>query len=772
MSHYLQVFSIDRITGQKRTAKIFAVDGAKQTESSTDSSGLGKVRLFDNTKGIIVAQAGESWTMSTTGWSRDQYYADLNRATGYTERPVYKPGDTVHFRGSLRDRETLKPLKGSIFIAVCSTNEQIWNGQLPLSDMGSYAGQFELSPYARVSQDYAGYVIRYNRNRALSCDDWRDDDRYLLSFAVADYVKPEYSVELELPERVLQGESLRVQAKAQYLFGGALSNARAKFSVSSSRRIVGDDPFPDDFGFEYSQSDTRDLKEAEAQDVEAVTAFDAAGQAFLTMGIERDEFASPRRYDATVEVEDESRNVQTRQASVVAFPSSIRVALRGTKEIVRAGEPLIVDVRTRDLRGAKANATVELQLVRQEYIRVRTGGQPEFDYVLKETPTDKATIQTRDGAAKFVFTPTVGGGYVVRARARDAQNRLSKGEDFTWVTAANDNWVWNAERVDAQLDKRECRVGDTATALFMNITPGADVWMTLEGNGILESRIVRSTARTLAWTFKITSQMQPNVHVKIAYILNARASGSDWFANHYFGNAGTIITVPSVQQKLEIQVKPSQEKSAPGSKAALEFRVKDTLGKPVSAELSVGVVDEGVYLVRSDEALNPFDVIHGWQPNLVTTASSDDHPFEGGGGGGGDGENGGTTPPTNVDADAGRVRRNFRDTAVWSPMLRTDANGYAKLEFTYPDNLTTWRITARGETLDAKAGEARAQTLVTKDVLARLIMPAQVVRGDTLQLRGIVNNNTTQAATGAFKFALQGLNGGYVERARQCQKYS
>ncbi len=39
-------------------------------------------------------------------------------------------------------------------------------------------------------------------------------------------------------------------------------------------------------------------------------------------------------------------------------------------------------------------------------------------------------------------------------------------------------------------------------------------------------------------------------------------------------------------------------------------------------------------------------------------------------------------------------RKDFTPLAVFKPFLKTDENGYAEADFTFPDTLTTYRSTA------------------------------------------------------------------------------
>ena len=130
-------------------------------------------------------------------------------------------------------------------------------------------------------------------------------------------------------------------------------------------------------------------------------------------------------------------------------------------------------------------------------------------------------------------------------------------------------------------------------------------------------------------------------------------------------------------------------------------------GKPVPAEVAVGVVDEALYALRADATPKSHDVFYGRIADAVTTVAAFPVLFYGGAGKG----------------DAGNVRRDFRDVAAWAPDVRTGTDGRAQIELKWPDNLTTWRATARGVSDATLVGESVAKTLVSKDVVARLAVP-------------------------------------------------
>src|SRR5207244_2591366 len=70
-----------------------------------------------------------------------------------------------------------------------------------------------------------------------------------------------------------------------------------------------------------------------------------------------------------------------------------------------------------------------------------------------------------------------------------------------------------------------------------------------------------------------------------------------------------------------------------------------------------------------------------------------------------------------------KVRKVFPDTAFWQADIKTDQNGRAQAQLSFPDSLTTWRATIRGVTADTKVGSATNRVIVRKNLMVRLAVP-------------------------------------------------
>ena len=87
------------------------------------------------------------------------------------------------------------------------------------------------------------------------------------------------------------------------------------------------------------------------------------------------------------------------------------------------------------------------------------------------------------------------------------------------------------------------------------------------------------------------------------------------------------------------------------------------------------------------------------------------------------------------------LRQRFEDTAFTEPRVETDDDGTATVTFTVPDNLTEWRVTARGASAGPLVGDTRSAFAVTKPLLVRADAPRFLVAGDTTTATAVVHSS-------------------------------
>jgi hypothetical protein len=207
------------------------------------------------------------------------------------------------------------------------------------------------------------------------------------------------------------------------------------------------------------------------------------------------------------------------------------------------------------------------------------------------------------------------------------------------------------------------------------------------------------------------------------------------------------LSVPARDKFLKLEVIPDKKQYKPREAAAYTLIARNADGSVApGVEVSLGVVDEAIYSVRPETAGDIRRAFYGRRYNRVGTSFSSAFTFTGYSGAKkfdlavskrayqlADFKN------ENQLAEA-KIRKEFKDTAFWQADAVTGADGKAQVKLNLPDNLTTWRATARAVTADLRVAANVGRVLSRKDLILRLETPRFMTEGDTVTVSGIVHN--------------------------------
>jgi len=86
------------------------------------------------------------------------------------------------------------------------------------------------------------------------------------------------------------------------------------------------------------------------------------------------------------------------------------------------------------------------------------------------------------------------------------------------------------------------------------------------------------------------------------------------------------------------------------------------------------------------------------------------------------------------------IRTKFADTAFWAAALKTGKDGFAEIELTMPENLTTWKTKVWAMGFGTRVGEGEVELITTKNLILRLQAPRFFVQKDEVVLSANVHN--------------------------------
>lgn len=705
-------------------------------------------------------------------------YSDVEQTLYvYTDRPLYRPGQVVYFKGILRSKEdmlfSLPTGIPSVSVRVENLyeNRTIYSGTAALDDMGTFSGEFTIPDDALLGR-YAIYVDtgeEHNNNR----DWWAEPGE--LRFDIAEYRKPEFEVELTpISQNVLDGETVEVTVQANYYFGGAVADANVEWQVwvdsasftyaGNSRYRFSDYRYYSDYyyysyyGYEYDYHYLPTL---------ASGAGTTTSDGTMTLRFDADiaEDIGPQRLiiEATV-VEDPAHPV-TGRTDVTAHSSQYYVGIYNDAHYMALGDAVTAELIVVDWLGHPiANQTVTIQPVDQQWERVRSfnsDGYASWSWTVEETPVGEplSALTDASGKAQVSVIPGTPGSLKLRAAVADPLGNSATSSAYLWVSSSRFA-RWRGQGADDQIDLIADATlyapGDTAELLITSpYLEEVQALVTVERDGILSHDVFTFTGPTYAYQLPITSDHAPNIFVSVVLIKGVDDSNPV----PDFKMGLTRLNVSPSEQTLQVTVTPDKAYVVPDEQVAFTVAVTDAQGQPVVADVSLALVDRALLALKGPNSPPIGEHFYGPQRLGVHTWISMTALFdrllpellpdpEGAGGGGGGG--GGPTPDT-------VVREEFEDTAYWQAHVRTGPDGTALVTVEMPDNLTTWRLDARAVTSDTRVGQAEVDVVTTIPLLVRPLTPRFFVADDRVELGASVNNNTDTAIAAVVSLEAAGI---------------
>lgn len=104
--------------------------------------------------------------------------------------------------------------------------------------------------------------------------------------------------------------------------------------------------------------------------------------------------------------------------------------------------------------------------------------------------------------------------------------------------------------------------------------------------------------------------------------------------------------------------------------------------------------------------------------------------------------------------DAAQLRENFNETAMFQPMLTTDANGNVSIKFTLPESVTTWRFIGLAHDKDMNSGMIEGEAVAKKTVMVSPNLPRFLRTADKGQISSRLINTSEKQVSGTATLSL------------------
>lgn len=702
--HEILVFTnnLQENTPQKDTSVKIYLNNKLIKEGITDNNGIykadfkerltGEMTVFTEYKGNYALYSSKNSEVQT----RYQAYV-------YTDRPVYRPGHTVYFKGILRKDlgETYENLshKGIKLEIFDTTGKSVYRGKPLTNDFGSFSGKFNI-PNAASTGNY-NIVTTIN-----------DTVSYYANFTVEEYRKPEYKVSITPGKKsYIQGQgNAKVELQADYYFGSPVGGATVYYTVRSSYYRFSFDTVSPEESWYRDDSGTYYYSYPDEVIMEETAKTDSNGRLIINIPVKKKD--SDRVYTIEASVIDLSRREVTSSASFLTTRGEYFLGVSLEKEVYNAGEDVTVTVKGQDIFNNPVSKEVRLDFGWKKWNEVSK------TYVTEYFQSENIKLDEKGHCIYTVKLPPEIPSYmlVVTVKGTDSYENVISSSDTSWISGSGYTGKYTA--LDIITDKNLYSPGDTAKILInaANLSEPKYALICVERNKIEDYQVIKLDTKNSSIEIPIKKHYGPNVYITVCFM-----------ANGDLVRGTKLIAVPAKDKFINVSVTADKERYLPGEEAVFTIKTTDVSGKPLVSEVSLGLVDEAIYAIKPDKTQDIRKFFYGKKENYVMTGFSIPAELSAGGI---------QKVPQNL-----KVREDFKDTAFWAPTIVTDDRGEAHVKIKLPDNLTTWRATLRAVTKDTLVGGTVSKSVVSKKLLLRLETPRFIAQKDSLYISGVIHNN-------------------------------
>ena len=626
----------------------------------------------------------------------------------FTDRGLYKPGETVSFRGIMQKHSVgdYSPCEGTIDVRVNqiygNSGKPLFSQKIKLTKSGGYFGSFQIPKNSTLG--YYTIDVEYG------------DSHHYTNFSVQEFKRAEFALELMgKKDELIAGEKISVTANGSYLSGGKMADAKCNwYWVVHSHEFV-----PKDNKYEHWCFGPQSFLSSHVingEDGKLDTKGDKSVSLTSSTSIVD---GKAQVYELHFSATDPSHQQLSASYQAIVHPAQFYIGAKlgnanssgWWSHYVEAKKSINLSLVAITPDGKSYTDPVKASVVlnKKEWKQNQqqgVGGYLDYRYewITSEVFRQQVSFNSK-GEATLSFTPDEGGEYIVSVSTYDKNDNPVVTDLSFYATGANwSSWASSEpQKIELTPEKKLYKQGEVARVFMKSPLPKGDYLLTLEREKIIDSKIVTISQPTTMLEVPIASSYSPVIYLSLASSSPRTApppteyGATDLGKPKLFFGMATIEVEPTAS-KLSVEIIPSHSLYKPGGKAAARIVVLEN-GKPVpEAEVSFLAVDRGVLDLIKYEISSPLEffynkdkfphsVLGGDSRSVIQSPIMYSTMARKGGDMGKDGM-------LESAAFSDMMRNDFNPLAVFEPMLFTNKDGYVDVVFDLPDTLTTYRATA------------------------------------------------------------------------------
>lgn len=691
------------------------------------------------------------------GWTAT---SDMNYMYLYTERPIYKPGDTVFIKGLLRKFEFNWYKKADIkdwkLEVLDSSFNVISTLDIKLDKNSNFNTEFIIpkeSPLWEFSFRFKTKEEQYYKNDA--------------HFYIEQYKKPDFKIDVTwFNKDYILWDKVAFDVLPKYYFGWNLVSTKWQYSVLTQNYFFDAKDYSNyQFGEWYEYFDcvywgycSYDDNLTDAKEFRV----DENGKAKINYTFSGGE-QKEKIYSFNIEVEDkDTKKTVNKTVSTIVHNTDtyawVLVPYFNDKKTWIKAEFVSLDFDANPV----SSKDLKVELIKREWKMVKKEWVDWVfynDYALEETKESDTVLKTNNlwTAKKTIITKS-SWEYMIKVTYTWANKKSFVSSSIVYVSG--DDYVsWyspNNDTTEIVSEKTQVLVGEKA---YYTLKSPINTWKAMivveKDDWILDYFIHDIKSYWDRIIVPVKSTYYPNFYVRAFLIWSEK-----WNDLPVYKRALTSTKVSTEYKKLNISILKNKTSYKPWEKVWIEVVVKDSKWAPVAwANGSISIVDESLLALVGNPKKNPYVFFYDMKRYLGTLMYSSMINLI---------EKLEVKDITNGEKwwaweqikwwDSKKKRWVFKDTAFWQADFTTGRDGKIFIQSdVLPDNLTTWVVEILVNTPeDNKIWVAYDTFNTTKHVIINDNLPSFFWVGDLITLSPVVFNKTGRDAD--FELSIDATN--------------
>jgi uncharacterized protein YfaS (alpha-2-macroglobulin family) len=744
--------------------KLYARNNGELAAATSDADGIARI------PGAMLRGRGgdEPYAVMAYGAGGDFNFLEVGRAafdlsdrgvTGrpqpgpvdaylYTDRGIYRPGETVHLMALLRDdkADAVSGLPVTLRL-LRPDGVEVEKRQLAGDRLGAHEVTYALARDARIGT-WRAEVKLDPKGAAIGS----------IEFRVEDFVPPQLKLELSAADQpVRPGEPFPVEIMARYYYGapGAALSLEAQATIA-----LDEQPYPNEPGFHFGLVDEQFTADRKDLDVSAT---DAAGKSTVELNLtDLPDLTRPLAATVRVSVFEPSGRAVSESLTRPIRQRPLAIGLRSSAgdEAVPEGQPAGLDIIALDSDGKRTAAKgLRWELLREnwQYSWYSVNGSWRHRVQRRDQPIETGALDVAAGAPATLSRTLPEGRYrwEISDPASGAQSSLRFHVGW-WVEAALPDVP---DKLEATLDKPSYQAGETAK-LFVKAPFAGEAELAVASDRVLALRSFSLPAEGATIEVPVDAAWGTGVYALVsAYRPQGAASAGPGQATPR--GPGRAVGVAwlgiDASPRILAVALAAPDVARPRGPAEIGIKVAG-LASGEEAYVTLAAVDEAVLKLTEFDSPAPEKYYFGRRQLGVELRDLYGRLIDPRAGGVGVLRSGGDQFAKR--SVAGLPDKSSRVVALFSGIVRLDGDGAAKIHFDIPDFQGQLRLMAVAYSAH-KLGSASGAVTVRDPVVTMVSLPRFLAPGDTAQIGVVINNlegqggdyRLTLAASGAGAFA-------------------